>query len=261
MQAPAWLERGTERRALHFGMNLRSGDRIVTGPRARVVLRLEEGSHVKLGANAQLSLDSLQVPVDDSGVFSGALDILKGAFRFTTTLVNRKRNITAQLRSATIGIRGTDVWGKAEDGRDFVVLLEGQISIERNGAETILDTPMSLFMAPRDQPALPVAPVDPDDLGRWAQETEPQAGQGVINEGGEYRANLASYRDEAGAARLAERLGAAGYRTTAARVEVNGQSWWRVMVTNLATRADAESVSRQISSVVPLSSAWVERRP
>ncbi len=75
--------------------------------------------------------------------------------------------------------RGTDVWGKVEDARDFVVLLEGAISVDHNDESFALDQPLSVFMAPRDMPAEPIGPVNGDDLAAWAQETEPQAAQGI----------------------------------------------------------------------------------
>ncbi len=130
LQAPAWRERNATREALMVGMELESGDIVHTGPRARALLVLEEGSIVKLGENADLDLRELLPPPEESGVFKGFLDVVRGAFRFTTTLASRRRDIRARVRSATIGIRGTDVWGKTEEDRDFVVLLEGVISIE-----------------------------------------------------------------------------------------------------------------------------------
>lgn len=261
LQAPAWLERDGERMALRRGMTVSSGDRVVTGDAARALLQLEEGSLVKLGANAALDLDKLEPPDTSGGIFSGALNVLKGAFRFTTTLVDRKRNITTRLRSATIGIRGTDVWGKAEDARDFVVLLEGKITITREGTETTLDTPLSLFMAPRGQPALPVGPVDQDDLGRWAQETEPQAGAGIINEEGRFRLNVASYTTAEAAARAAAALETAGYANETAAVTVAGQDWWRVSVGGFATRADAAHSGAMLAAQLGYTSPWVDVLP
>ncbi len=259
LQAPAWLERDGQRQPLRRGAMLQSADRVVTGPQARVLLRLAEGSHVKLGAEASLTLESLQPPADADGVFEGVLDIVRGAFRFTTTLVDRKRDIRARLRSATIGIRGTDVWGKAEDARDFVVLLEGSVSIERDGTTTTLDTPLSLFMAPRGAPALPVGPVDNDDLGRWAQETEPQAGQGVIDAEGEWRANLASYRDADAADRLRAQLGASGYAADVEIVEVAGVGWHRVVLSGYASREDVAHALAALAASHSLSSPWISR--
>ena len=261
VQAPAWRVRGGERIPLRVGLELDSGDSVHTGSGARALLSLQEGSLVKLGEQADLALADMQVQADDNGVFTGFLNVLKGAFRFTTTLTNRKRDIRAQLRSATIGIRGTDVWGKAEDARDFVVLLEGSITIERGGQSYQLDTPLSLFVAPRGQPADPVAPVDSGDLSVWAQETEPQANQGVQDTDGRYRLNLASYSAEAGATRLQQELALAGYSAETEQVNVGGQAWWRVIIPGYAARADAQSVAERLRVPFHLASPWVSANP
>ncbi len=261
LQAPAWRERGGTREALRYGMALASGDRIVTGEGARVLIRLAEGSLVKLGADAEFALEKLSAPADPGGLFEGVLDVVRGAFRFTTTLADRRRDVRARVRSATIGIRGTDVWGKSEPERDFVVLLEGVISIERDGTQTTLDVPLSLFMAPRGEAALPVGPVDPDDLGRWAQETEPQAGDGVRESGGSYRLNLASYRRQAGAQALASRLDQAGHAVTTQHAEVDGASWWRVFGDGYLTREDAARAAARLAADFGLASPWISRSP
>ena len=88
-------------------------------------MHLADGSLVKLGADTDFNVSLIEDGNDSDGVFVAFLDVLKGAFRFTTTDLGklRRREVAVQLRSATIGIRGTDVWGKIEDARDFVVLI------------------------------------------------------------------------------------------------------------------------------------------
>lgn len=141
------------------------------------------------------------------------MSVLKGAFRFTTSLAGKtqKRNIVANVGSATIGIRGTDVWGKSEQARDFIVLIEGEIEFTRAGQRVTMSEAQTLYSAPRDRAALPVTPVNADDLGRWAQETELQQGGGVANADGKWRVIANSHRNAAVAAQLAARLQAAGY--------------------------------------------------
>src|SRR5690349_10434141 len=56
LQMPAWLTRGGKRVPLEIGAPLRTGDTITTGIGSRVVLRLAEGSTVKLGENARFEL-------------------------------------------------------------------------------------------------------------------------------------------------------------------------------------------------------------
>ena len=60
MQMPAWRERGGKRAPLVPGMELRAGDRILSGKEARVVVRLSEGSLVKLGENGTLRLAEIE---------------------------------------------------------------------------------------------------------------------------------------------------------------------------------------------------------
>lgn len=257
LQAPAWLERGGEREPLTVGRELAAGDAIRTGPGARVLLALDEGSLVKLGAEADFAMPELNAPNDAGGTFTGFIKVLRGAFRFTTTVVGRKRDIRAQVGAATIGIRGTDVWGKSEEARDFVVLLEGKIDIEREGQTYALETPLSLFMAPRGAAPQPIGPVNPDELALWAQETEPQPEAGIVNEQGGYRLNLASFADANAATGLKQRLADAGYAAQVEAVEVNGKQWQRVFSSGYATRADALAVAAQLKEKFALASPWV----
>ena len=257
LQAPAWRMHDGSRAALAIGQELNSGDRIQTGPGARAVLGLAEGSVVKLGENAELALQDMVVPAADDGVFKGFLDVVKGAFRFTTTVVGRHREIRAQLHTATIGIRGTDVWGKTEQSRDFVVLLEGKIAIERDGQSYQLETANSLFMAPRGQAVQPIGPVNTDDLGRWAQETEPQAERGIANSDGHFRVYLASYGTAVGAQALIDQLSAAGYAAQLEQATVGGRTWHRDMLTGYATRADASASAAALRAAFHLTSPWI----
>lgn len=258
LQAPAWRLHGAAREPLRPGMPLASGDRILTGAGARVVIALAEGSTVKLGENADLALAELVPPSRADGVYRGFLDVVKGAFRFTTTVVGRKRQIAARISTATIGIRGTDVWGKTEPGRDFAVLLEGHITIDHGGQQYDLATPNSLFVAPRGGAALPVAPVDPDELARWAQETEPQAAQGVSNVHGGYRLYLASYGNATAADALVASLGAAGYGAVTESAVAGGRQWQRVVLRGFASRADAQAVETLLKRDFGLTTTWIE---
>jgi hypothetical protein len=248
LQMPAWIERGDMRSPLQLGYALEGGDRIATGRDARVLLRLEEGSHIKLGENAQFDIAALSAPADRGGVFSGLVNVVRGAFRFTTSAIGaaRKRDITARVSTVTIGIRGTDVWGKADVSRDFVVLIEGGIDIARDGeAATRMDTPLTIFSAPRQAASEPVRPVDRNDLGRWAAETELEPGGGIVSPEGRWAVVLLATGDDARAQALAARLQQAGY---AADV-VAGESveMREVTVSGLRTGRDAERLRQRIA--------------
>src|SRR4051812_21145446 len=86
VQMPAWIERSEgavapRRIPVSPGMALKTGDTLATGPGSRLLMKLSEGSLVKLGENAHLQLKELE---PSESLFKAALGVLQGAFRFTT---------------------------------------------------------------------------------------------------------------------------------------------------------------------------------
>jgi len=217
VQMPAWIERDGRIQPLAVAMEVRNGDRIRTGGDARVYLKLAEGSTVKLGADAQLTLFSRSLKPQSQ--FKGALDVLTGAFRFTTAVLGRvkSREVMIRVGTATAGIRGTDVWGRANPKEDLVCLIEGQIEIKHAAmAEPLAMTvPMSVFVAPRGAAPQPVAAVDPVLFRGWARETEIEAGDGAARPDGKRRLLLGSHDSEAAALAQYDQARSAGF---AARV-------------------------------------------
>ena len=249
VQSPAWLVRESKVSALRPGTEIIAGDTIRTGFGARVLLKLGEGSDVKLGASSRWSLES-QTESSADRIFSAVMSIAKGAFRFTTTALSKekKRNIKARLNTATIGIRGTDVWGRTDAEKTFVVLIEGNIEIERNDRVTEMSEPLSLYNAPNAEPADPLSTVSTEDLQIYAQETEPQAGQGVSLRAGGWRINLASYRNPDNARYLESALDEQGYPSSSETATIGGNHYTRVYIAGLASRADAQALGKKISA-------------
>ncbi len=115
IQMPAWLQRGATTQPLAIGMKLKDGDKLITGTNARILLQAADGSAIKLGENATLTdFKSCANSAMTKGLFTALLDVAKGAFRFTTAAIAklRPREVTVRVAGATVGIRGTDVWGK-----------------------------------------------------------------------------------------------------------------------------------------------------
>lgn len=213
VQAPAWLERSGERRPLVPGQALANRDRIVTGSGSRVLIQLPEGSGVKLGENAQLHLNAIgQRP---GGVYTAALDVLRGAFRFTTGLFPQRltgRAINVRAATLTAGIRGTDLWGKSAEDKDLICLLEGHIVVTHPlGEPMALSEPLAFASALRDQAPRAVASVEAEQVEKWAAETEIQAGAGVLRRGGAWGVNLPPVATQAEALALYDQLREAGY--------------------------------------------------
>ena len=182
VQSPAWVERDGAKIPLQPGMELKDHDQLRTGANSRLLLKTADGSAVKLGENGALALDSMEMRKDN--VYQAAMKVTEGAFRFTTTALaakyRGKREVNITVATVTAGIRGTDLWGKAASDRDIVCLIEGKIEVQRGQDRPVtMDQPMSFYIAPKNQPPLPVAPVSRQQLDQWALETETQAGKGV----------------------------------------------------------------------------------
>jgi hypothetical protein len=252
VQMPAWLERGGQDRPLAIGMEVRNGDRIRTGTDSRVYLKLAEGSTVKLGENARLGFYSHSLRPARN--FKGAMDVSGGAFRFTTAAANHlrsHRDISIRFGTATVGIRGTDVWGKSDAEGDLLLLIEGRIEVRHWDMAVEMNEPLTTFSVPRNAAAQPVTPVDPEQVKRWAQETETVPGQGVARKGGKWHVLLARVATQREALDIYDTAREAGY---AALVhvrrgeELNSAGWqYEVILTQLDSQQEAVALAKKIS--------------
>lgn len=262
VQMPAWLERNSVRQALTPGQTLRNRDKIITGAEARVLIQMAEGSAVKLGENARLDLNALGRR--DDKVFTAALDVVKGAFRFTTGVfakLQQRRAVNVRIASITAGIRGTDLWGKADNERDLVVLLEGRMSVMHAQDEArTMDEPLSFYVAPKDAAPQFFAKVDTEQLGKWAAETEMQTGGGYAKRGGKWAVELATLGDESSALALYDRARAAGYPVTVKpRTAEGGAYRYAIRLTQLATQNEAAALADKLKQTLQLAAPAVTR--
>ena len=252
--SPAWVERGGRLAPLAVGMQLGDRDRIRTGPGARALLRLAEGSAVKLGENAMLELDGV-ADRRDAGVerlFTASLDVVRGAFRFTTGIFGKHaagREVKIRVSTVTAGIRGTDLWGKAADDRDIVCLIEGRIGVEHGGQGFEMAEPLSFFIAPRKEKPLPVARVDMKQLEQWAAETEIQGGSGGAHRVGRYQVDASVSPDQKTALAAYDTLRAAGYPAVLHPVKTESGYEYRVRIQQLLTRQDAQAAVEKIKTL------------
>jgi len=248
VQMPAWLERDGERTPLAPGQALRAGDRVRTGEGARVELALPEGSSVRLGEQSEFRLAAGGTRRD--GVFVAALDVLAGAFRFTTGVLAhvRRREVDVTVRSVTAGIRGTDLWGKAADDRDIVCLIEGRIEVRRTGDPAItMAEPRSFFVAPRGGRPLPVQPVAPAQLAQWAAETEIEPGRGAARRGGRWAVVLAEAATERALLGAYGAARAAGYAAEIRAARAPAAGGHELVIGQLSTAADAQALAAALA--------------
>lgn len=252
VQYPAWLERGGNTVPLTPGTVLQSSDKLRTGDNARVQLKLSEGSAVKLGEKAQFVIER----VEEKGFFKATLNVLTGAFRFTTDAIRKsqKRDVSIKVKNVTAGVRGTDLWGKSTDERDLVCLLEGKISVGSQGhPDVTLDKPLDFYQKPRDgQPQ--VAKVDQAQIDQWAKETEIQKDGAAARAGGRWRVVAASGGKRDDALGLNRRLRSAGYPS---EIAADGQNF-SVRIGGLAGEAEARAVVANIRAVQGVTAPRVE---
>lgn len=245
VQMPAWVERGGQRTPITPGMELRAGDRLITGGGSRMLVKLSEGSLVKLGENGTLVLEQLD-PARE--LFKGVMSVLEGAFRFTTDAVakTRRKDISVRVSQVTAGIRGTDLWGKSVPNRQIVCLIEGAIEVTAaNEAPLTLDQPRQFYRRENDR-AQPVGFVDAAQLAEWAKETEIEPGKGAARRGGRWKVSLATVENQNDALKIYDQVRAAGYAAEISPAMEGEKRIYAVRIRNLPQKSEAESLANQL---------------
>lgn len=102
------------------------GDRVQTGARSYLQLRLRDKSRFAVGPNSQVTLDRFVYDPKRDASEVGA-SVVKGGFRFMSGKAARKTPGKSKIKTpiATIGIRGTIV--EIVVGADALVLAEGEL--------------------------------------------------------------------------------------------------------------------------------------
>ncbi len=262
VQMPAWVERGGVKQPLAAGMALQQSDKLSTGGQSRVLLRLAEGSQVKLGENAQMSFDKLEQRIENKSMFvRGLMDVARGAFRFTTDVKSKMashREIDIRVATVTAGIRGTDLWGKSDADRDIVCLIEGKIAVQREqDAPLAMDQALQFYIAPktadgkadRSKPAPVLATVTSAQLTQWAQETDIAAGQGAARRGGKFKVVAAASANQADALKVYDQLRTAGYAAELFPVGTADKRVFEVRVSGLPSKAEADALGVKLDAI------------
>jgi hypothetical protein len=245
VQMPAWVERGGRRVPIIPGMELRAGDQLVTGAGSRALVKLADGSLVKLGENGQLGFAELS-PARD--LFKAALNVLEGAFRFTTDIVakSRKREVSIRAAQVTAGIRGTDLWGRSRAGNEIVCLIEGDIEVAAAGEPPVtMNQPLQFYRRVEGK-TQPVGTVSKEQLDQWAAETELQAGKGVARVGGRFSVILGQADEQNGALVLYDSVRSAGYAAEIRPVKEGEKITYYVVIRHLASRGEANALANQL---------------
>ncbi len=253
IQLPAWVTRDEKRQPLAIGTELRSEDEVSTGGGSRLLLRLGDGSVVRLGENGKLQLSALMQKRKE-GFIAATLKVLEGAFRFTTeaAVKNRStRDITVQFPTVTAGIRGTDIWGKNLGDKEVLVLIEGKITVTRTGDQPVqMKDPLTYLQAPKAGTAT-VEAVPMDQLKAWAAETEIADGKGALRKGGRWKLYIGSYQQQLEALSLYDSLRREGYPVRIQPQQADGGQLYRVRLAGFSSEQEANALGARLKESNP----------
>jgi hypothetical protein len=256
VRAPAWLERNGAVQPLSPAMELMSGDVVRTGGGARAYLLLAEGSRVKLGETASFALHSRSL--EPKKLFRGALDVVAGAFRYTTGAFKSvaARDLAIRVGTATVGIRGTDIWGRSSRERDVVALLEGRVEVTRGGETVELAEPLTYFDAPRAGTAI-VRPLEAGQLSLWARETEILPGDGAARGKGLWRVLAATAAGNEEALAFYDQLRLAGFAVRIRPVKpADAEAWgYELFLAGFADRNEAAAAAARLTALTGLAAS------
>jgi len=126
--------------ALAADAKIDMGDRLTTGPGARLEVTFFDGTLLTLGERADFTVDELTVsPGKGTALFTRTA----GAIRLLAGSVSKQAENRVEIagNAGTIGIRGTEVWGgTVKPGSQLdVFLIEGSVEVRSAAGSVVLD--------------------------------------------------------------------------------------------------------------------------
>ena len=129
-----------------------------------------------------------------------------------------RREVQVRFPTLTIGVRGTDFWGKSADNQEMVLLIEGSVALTRHSAadaQTVIETrqmqvPLSYLRSDQGG-ALVEDSASPEAVAAWATETEPDPQRPSGRAEGKFQAMLFGALTQQRAASLSAQLRELGY--------------------------------------------------
>lgn len=130
-------------RPVRTGSVILVGERIETGPQARLELRMREGTTLTLGAESDLVITAI-APSEDGG--PAVLRLLRGVFLATTAAIAGRRwnALTVITDGAVLGVRGTTVWAERSAEGLAVLMVDGsRVHVETPAGAVDLIEPLA----------------------------------------------------------------------------------------------------------------------
>ncbi len=117
---------GANARQIDGGDSVFHLETVKTGPGSAAAIALLDDSHLTIGADAEVLLDSL-VYDPNTATVEGVIDMVAGIIHFRSSGVTMK--LTIDTPTATIGVRGTEFDVLADDVRTEVAVQEGTVEV------------------------------------------------------------------------------------------------------------------------------------
>jgi len=134
LEGDAWVNGTFWKSSLEVGSVIYAGDELSTGEESRLNMRFLDQTFFTLGSEAKMKVDAYDESEDATLGFGAS--ILKGAFRFVSGLLSKKKpeTMSIQVTTATIGVRGTHVAGEVFERRE-----ENGVTIEASATVMLLE--------------------------------------------------------------------------------------------------------------------------
>ena len=260
---PVWIERDSKSLPLAPGDRLQDGDIVQTGAAGRVWLEVDDGSVIKLGRDTRLRIDRADFQEADSiTVLEANFDVMQGAFRFTRAYFSKQQpathRIDFQVGAIAVDIQSTDIWGRAGEYEDMLVLFGGRVEVASAGQDSVvMDRAMTFLRKANGEAYDPVTVVDAVVVESLTSETELDAAAGIARASGIYSLVLQSNSNPAHTDAALKRFHDAGYAVQVRFVEVNGKSYTRIQLSGLIHLESANNLRQAMISEGLIDDAWI----
>ncbi len=128
---------------LSAGSPVEQDQAIETGAGARLEIVFVDGTTFTVGEKSKVTID--RFVFDPYGAKNALQLAVVGPFRFVSGKLGKAlgSNVSVKMPFATMGIRGTDVWGGPIDDKYGVFLAHGIVTISAAGGTVVLSRPGS----------------------------------------------------------------------------------------------------------------------
>ncbi|GHV04322.1 hypothetical protein AGMMS50229_05460 [Campylobacterota bacterium] len=152
------IHRGDSKLVAITGQEVAQSDRIITGSNGRAQIVFEDKSLVTIGKNSEFSIEEYAFD-NKSREGKASFGMVQGAFRAVTGQIGKTNPQSFQLktRTATIGIRGTQILAQISQDNELIACTEGGISVTANGGTVDVPTGSATTVSANTPPTPPQA--------------------------------------------------------------------------------------------------------